>query len=97
MKQIKFSEPDISIKEFFSVAKVLSSGWLTTGKRVFEFERLVKNYLHNDKDINAIAVNSATAGLHLALEALGVKNGDEAGNESTTINNSYQIIINTMI
>jgi len=92
LKQIKFSEPDLSIKEFFSVAKVLSSGWLTTGKKVFEFEKLLNDYLHNEEDVSAIAVNSATAGLHLALEALGVKNGDEVITTVLTFTATAEVI-----
>ena len=68
-RKINFSSPNISIREYFSVAKVLSSGWLTTGKRTNQFESKVKDYIGLNNNAHAIAVNSATAGLHLALEA----------------------------
>src|SRR5581483_9119770 len=54
--------------------EVLRSGWLTTGPKVREFEEKFARYLGAR---HAIAVNSCTAALHLALEASGIKDGDE--------------------
>jgi dTDP-4-amino-4,6-dideoxygalactose transaminase len=56
------------------VAKVLKSGWITTGPAAQKFEEKVKN-LSGAK--HAVAVSSGTAGLHLALTALGIGRGDE--------------------
>jgi dTDP-4-amino-4,6-dideoxygalactose transaminase len=56
------------------VLECLRSGWLTTGMKVREFEALFAKYVGAK---HAIAVNSCTSGLHLALEAAGVKEGDE--------------------
>jgi perosamine synthetase len=53
---------------------VLESGWLTTGQRTLDFEERVRSFLGT---AHAVAVTSATAALHLALEALGVGPGDE--------------------
>ena len=52
---------------------MLRSGWITTGEVTRDFEKMVKTLT---KSSHALAVNSATSGLHLALEAVGVKSGD---------------------
>ena len=75
MSSIPFSLPDIGIEEIEEVVDTLKSGWLTTGPKVKKFEENFANFI--GQSVNAIAVNSATAGLHLALEALGIKEGDE--------------------
>jgi len=75
MSSIPFSLPDIGTEEIEEVIDTLKSGWLTTGPKVKKFEEDFVDYI--DQNVNAIAVNSATAGLHLALEALGIKEGDE--------------------
>ena len=70
---IPFFRPSLGIEEEEAVVSVLRSGWLTTGEVTARFEdefRAVTGARH------ALAVNSATAGLHLALEALGVGPGD---------------------
>ena len=72
---IPFAKADLTEREFSSVDTCLRSGWLTTGPRARQFEQALLNYLSLDGV--ALAVNSATAGLHLALEALGVGPGDE--------------------
>lgn len=54
--------------------EVLQSGWITTGERTARFEEALREYVGTR---HAVAVNSATAALHLALEALGVGPGDE--------------------
>jgi len=54
--------------------KVLRSGWLTTGPKVAEFEKNMQKYLGCKK---AIGLSSCTGGLHIALAALGIKQGDE--------------------
>src|SRR5262249_41917562 len=61
-------------EELESVRETIWSGWLTTGPKVKEFELAFANYIGATY---SIAVNSATAALHLALEALGVGPGDE--------------------
>ena len=69
-KKIPFALPDIGNDEINEVVNCLKSGWLTTGPLTKNFEEQFAEYL-NVK--HALAVNSGTAGLHLALEALGVK------------------------
>lgn len=72
---IPFAKPDIGDDEIAAVVDVLRSGWITTGQKAVEFENLFQDYF--DNGAQAIAVNSATAGLHLALEAIGIEEGDE--------------------
>ena len=72
---IPFARPDITEAEIEAVARTLRSGWVTTGPETRAFEQEFAAYLGGG--VQAIAVNSATAGLHLALEAAGVGPGDE--------------------
>jgi dTDP-4-amino-4,6-dideoxygalactose transaminase len=72
---LPFALPDIGEEEIAAVAECLRSGWVTTGPTARRFEAAFRDYL--GADLQAISVNSATAGLHLALESLGVKPGDE--------------------
>jgi perosamine synthetase len=71
---IPFHRPSIGDAEKAAVMAVLDSGWLTTGERTLRLEEAVRDRLGVG---HAVAVNSATAALHLALEALGVGPGDE--------------------
>jgi dTDP-4-amino-4,6-dideoxygalactose transaminase len=89
-KFIPFSSPQISNDEINEVAAVLRSGWLSTGPKVKQFESDFKSFINND--VEAIAVNSATAGLHLALEALGVKEGDEVIVPSLTFTATAEVV-----
>ncbi|MCB1253606.1 MAG: aminotransferase class I/II-fold pyridoxal phosphate-dependent enzyme, partial [Austwickia sp.] len=67
--------PDIGEEEIQAVVEAMRSGWLTTGPAAAAFEREFADYLGGG--VTAIAVNSATAGLHLALDACGIGPGDE--------------------
>jgi dTDP-4-amino-4,6-dideoxygalactose transaminase len=71
---LPFAMPDISEAEVESVVETLRSGWLTTGPKVRRFEEDFAEYVGCR---HAVAVNSATAALHLALSAVGLKEGDE--------------------
>jgi dTDP-4-amino-4,6-dideoxygalactose transaminase len=73
---IPFALPEIGDEEIFEVVDAMRSGWLTTGPKAKQFEQDFAAYV-GVPDVHAIAVNSATAGLHLALEALGIGPGDE--------------------
>ena len=75
-KFIPFHIPDIGEEEITEVVETLRSGWITTGPRARQFEEDFATFLGDD-GLEAIAVNSATAGLHLALEATGIGPGDE--------------------
>ncbi len=72
---LPFALPDIGEEEIAAVVSCLRSGWITTGPISKQFERAFADYLVEGGE--TIAVNSATAGLHLALEALGIGPGDE--------------------
>ena len=67
---IPFARPDIGNAEIEAVARTLRSGWVTTGPETRAFEQEFAAYLGGG--VQAVAVNSATAGLHLALEAAGI-------------------------
>lgn len=71
---IPFSPPDMSEAEIAEVCDVLRSGWITTGPRTKEFERLIAMYCQTER---AVCLNSATACMELALRVLGVGVGDE--------------------
>lgn len=71
---IRLSVPEVGEEELEEIRKVLESGWLVQGEKVYEFERLVQEYVGAK---HAIAVSSGTAALHLALLALGIGPGDE--------------------
>ena len=66
---LPFARPSITEREKQAVLEVLDSGWLTTGPRTKEFE---ERFAATVGARHAVALNSATAALHLALEALGV-------------------------
>lgn len=72
---VPFFRPSIGEEEIDEVVATLRSGWLTTGDRARRFEAAFSGYIGGG--VEAIAVNSATAGLHLALEAIGIGPGDE--------------------
>src|SRR5690349_15133001 len=71
---IPFHRPSIGEEEIGEVVDTLRSGWLTTGPRTDRFEREFADYVHSP---HALAVNSASAALHLALAALNIGPGDE--------------------
>jgi dTDP-4-amino-4,6-dideoxygalactose transaminase len=72
--RVPFHRPSIDQEEIDEVVDTLRSGWLTTGPKTANFEREFRNYLGVPQ---AQAVNSCTAGLHLALTALNVGPGCE--------------------
>ncbi len=72
---VPFFRPSIGDDEIAAVTECLRSGWLTTGPKTIAFETAFAEAVGGS--VQAIAVNSATAALHLGLEALGVEPGDE--------------------
>ena len=66
---LPFSPPTISKEEIAEVTDTLSSDWISTGPKVKEFENKFARHLGADA---ALALNSCTAGLHLALISLGI-------------------------
>ncbi len=75
IESIPFFRPSIGEDEIAAVTECLRSGWLTTGPKTAAFEKAFSDFLGGG--VEAVAVNSATAALHLGLEALGVGPGDE--------------------
>ena len=71
---LPFALPDISEAEISAVVDSLRSGWITTGPKTKEFER---RFAEATASPHAVMVNSCTAALHLALDALGIQPGDE--------------------
>jgi len=71
---LPFHVPDIGEDEVQSVVETLRSGWLTTGPKVKELESEFTKFIGMG---HSVAFNSGTAPLHLALDAIGVKEGDE--------------------
>lgn len=87
---LPFALPDIGEEEIAEVVASLRSGWVTTGPKAKQFETDFAAYLGGG--VEAIAVNSATAGLHLGLEALGVGPGDEVITTTHTFTATAEII-----
>ena len=85
-----FSLPEIGQDEITEVTETLCSGWVTTGPKVKSFESDFQDFIGGN--VEAIAVNSATAGLHLALEALGVTEGDEVIIPSLTFTATAEVV-----
>jgi perosamine synthetase len=71
---LPYGRQEIDEADLRAVAEALTSGWLTTGPRVGEFE---KAFAAHCGAAHGVAVNSGTAALHCAMRALGVKTGDE--------------------
>jgi dTDP-4-amino-4,6-dideoxygalactose transaminase len=87
---LPFALPEIGEEEIAEVVDALRSGWVTSGPKTRRFEQLFTEYLGGG--LESIAVNSATAGLHLALEALGVGPGDEVITTTLTFTATAEVI-----
>lgn len=87
---LPFALPEIGEEEIAEVVTALRSGWVTTGPKAKQFESDFVAYLGGG--VEAIAVNSATAGLHLGLEALGVGPGDEVITTTHTFTATAEVI-----
>lgn len=73
-RQVPFHRPSFDGRELAAIEDVLRTGWITTGERAREFERRFADYVGAS---HAVALNSCTAALHLALAAEGIGPGDE--------------------
>ncbi len=86
---IPFARPTLGAEEEQAAVEVIRSGWLTTGPQAAAFEREFAEYVGAR---HALAVCSATAGLHLALESLGVGPGDTVATTPYTFTATAEVI-----
>ncbi|MDR1307789.1 MAG: DegT/DnrJ/EryC1/StrS aminotransferase family protein [Treponema sp.] len=94
---IPFARPFTGREEEEAVLRVLRSGWLTTGQEALALEAEFAAFLSagpepRDPPLRCLAVNSATSGLHLALEALGVGPGDAVFLPSYTFTSTAEVV-----
>jgi dTDP-4-amino-4,6-dideoxygalactose transaminase len=87
---LPFALPEIGEEEIAEVIDSLRSGWVTTGPKAKRFEADFGAWLGSG--LEAVAVNSATAGLHLALEAIGVGPGDQVITTTHTFTATAEVI-----
>src|SRR6185503_10003797 len=87
---LPFAAPDIGEEEIAEVAACLRSGWVTTGPKARQFEDDFNRWLGGGFEV--IAVNSATAGLHLALEGVGIGPGDEVITTTHTFTATAEVV-----
>jgi dTDP-4-amino-4,6-dideoxygalactose transaminase len=88
---LPFALPEIGEEEIAEVVDTLRSGWLTTGPKAKRFESEFAAFL-GDGSLHCVAVNSATAGLHLALEAIGIGPGDEVITTTHTFTATAEVV-----
>ncbi|MCE9499617.1 MAG: DegT/DnrJ/EryC1/StrS aminotransferase family protein [Leptospira sp.] len=86
---LPFALPSISEEAIEEVSNVLRSGWITSGPKVKQFEMEFGDFVSCRE---SIALNSATAGLHLALEAIGITEKDAVITSSVTFTASAEVI-----
>jgi len=86
---LPFALPDIDQREIDAVGAVIASGWLTTGPKTVEFEKRFAALLGVR---HAVSVNSATAAMHLALEAVGLQRGDEVITSTFTFAATAEVV-----
>ena len=87
--EVPFAFPECGSEEIDEVIAAIKSGWLTTASRCVQFERDFAKFVGSK---HALAVNSATAALHLGLEALGINDGDKVLVPTFTFTATAEII-----
>ena len=87
---LPYHQPSLGAAEEASVLDTMRSGWLTTGPKTKRFEQELATYVGA---AHCIAVNSCTAALHLALEAVGVGPGDEVVTSPITFASTANVIV----
>ena len=87
---LSFHVPEIGEEDITAVVEALRSGWITAGPRVKDFEARFARFTGA---ANAVAVNSGTAALHLALEAAGIKTGDEVLVPTMTFAATAEVVV----
>ena len=86
---LAFSPPLIGEADIEEVVRTLRSGWLTTGPRTQQFEEAFAKYVGAP---GALALNSATSAMHVALAALGIGEGDAVVSTTMTFCSSIHVI-----
>jgi dTDP-4-amino-4,6-dideoxygalactose transaminase len=86
---LPFAQPDFDAVELEQIREVLDSGWITTGPKTRRFEAEFAEAVGASQ---AIAVNSCTAAMHLALEAIGLRQGDEVVTTSYTFAATGEVV-----
>ncbi len=89
---VPFFKPDLGPQENDAVREVMATGWLTTGARCREFEQRFAAAVDAQ---HAVAVNSCTAALHLALAALDIGPGDEVIVPTMTFAATAEVVLYT--
>lgn len=89
-KFLPFALPELGEEEINEVIDAMRSGWITTGPKTKQFEEDFARYL--GEGVQALAVNSATSGLHLGLEALGIGPGDEVLVPTYTFTSTAEVV-----
>ena len=74
LRNVPFSPPDMTETEVKEIRDAILSGWITTGPKTKEFERVISEYCHTKK---TVCLNSATAAMEIALHLIGVGPDDE--------------------
>lgn len=88
-RKITFSPPDITEREIAEVVDTLRSGWITTGPKTKKFENEIAEYCGTKK---AVALNSATAAMELALRLFDIGEGDEVITSAYTYTASASVV-----
>jgi dTDP-4-amino-4,6-dideoxygalactose transaminase len=89
VERIPFAIPEICDEEINEVIDSLKSGWVTTGPKTKKFEENFSKYIGVR---HSLAVNSATSGLHLALDAIGIKRGDKVIVPVNTFTSTAEVV-----
>ena len=96
-KPIPFHRASLGKAELAEAAEAIRSGWITMGPKTVEFEAKFREYLARragiaPETLHAVTANSATAALHLALKAIGLKAGDEVIIPTTTFIATAEVV-----
>lgn len=89
MMKVAFARPDLTEAEFEAVRQTLQSGWITSGPQCDRFE---EEFAEFTGSAHAVALNSATAALHLSLLACGIEKGDAVLVPSITFTATAEIV-----
>ncbi len=87
--KVPFHKAHVTKKEAEQVARTIRSGWITMGPRTVEFEEKFRDYIGTGY---AVALNSCTAAMHLALEVIGLEAGDEVLVPAVTFTATSEVV-----